>query len=355
MYNQAEIDAIRQSLLKWYDSFSRHLPWRVLEHETPDPYHIWLSEVMLQQTTVAIVIPYFEKFRKLWPTLNDFAEATLEELRVAWQGLGYYSRVRNMHRCAEKVIREYKGNFPGSVPELILLPGIGPYTAAAVAAIAFDKPVVPVDGNVMRVMARLFAEGKTLPASKILLSEYAGYFASSRRPGDFAQALMDLGATVCTPRNPHCTACPLQSYCLAYRQGSPESFPGKEIKRPRPVKYAEAYFFINEHQEIALRRRPEKGILAGLIEVPSSEWKVENPPANWDSICVRHIFTHVDLRTDVLLMNLDIHSLPAECFWVKLDALDQYPLPTLTHKIIKAGLVLRNNNPKARESLQDFS
>ncbi len=344
MTSQSKINHIRQALLKWYDIHSRHLPWRSRRRETPNPYHIWLSEIMLQQTTVATVIPYFEKFKRQWPGFEDFSEISLEDLRVAWQGLGYYSRARNMHRCAQIVVQDHKGVFPSNSTELLLLPGIGPYTAAAIAAIAFDEAIVPVDGNILRVVARLFAIEKPLPASKPDLSELAAYFASPERPGDFAQALMDLGATVCTPRKPSCLICPLQSDCLAYKNGQPERLPLKESKLPRPKKYAEVYFYMNENQEIALRRRPEQGLLGGFIEIPSSVWEIGELDHSQYKAVVRHIFTHIDLSMGIIMMDARVHIPPSECFWVQIDDLAKYPLPTLTHKIIKAALGLRDNN-----------
>jgi A/G-specific adenine glycosylase len=340
MINQALIPTIRRHLLDWYDQTERHMPWRARGNTRPNPYYVWLSEIMLQQTTVATVTPYFEKFIRRWPTLADFAGASLEELRTAWQGLGYYSRARNMHRCAEVLQMNYGGNFPQTAEALLELPGVGPYTAAALASIAFDQAVVPVDGNVLRVMARLGKIKEPLPDAKGTLGQLAEQFAHSDRPGDFAQALMDLGATVCTPRKPKCGICPVQNECLAFKSGHPERLPLKAPKKLRPKQYTTAYIHINAQQHIALRRRPEKGLLAGLLEVPCSPWQSEPLDAVLvPAAMVRHVFTHIDLTIRVIRMSEE-EKVPLECFWVPLKELDQYPLPTLTHKIIAAGLSL---------------
>jgi A/G-specific adenine glycosylase len=328
---------LRHQLLQWYDVAGRRLPWRSQPGEIPDPYSVWLSEIMLQQTTVATVIPYFQKFKRLWPTLIDFADASLEDIQVVWQGLGYYARARHMHRCAITIRQEYKGLFPQHVDHLQRLPGIGPYTAAAIAAIAFNQPVVPVDGNVLRVMARLFAIKEPLPHAKVQLAAHAQLFANEERPGDFAQALMDLGATICKPRHPLCSMCPVHTFCQGAQMGQVHNLPFKAPRPPRPQKYAEAYFFVNEQQAVGLRRRPEKGLLAGLLEVPTSSWE-DHKPASFSTLKqIRHSFTHFDLTVGLVYIQPP-YIFPTDCFWVPLNRLEQYPLPVLTRKIIEAAL-----------------
>lgn len=334
MLTQSSIHIIRDLLLQWYDQQCYALPWRSYAPDKPNPYTVWLSEIMLQQTTVTTVIPYYTKFKSLWPTLVDFSQASLEELRHAWQGLGYYSRVRNMHACAKRLVDDYQGHFPNSVDELLKLPGIGHYTAAAVAAIVYDEQIVPADGNVYRVMARLFAVIKPLPKAQTELQNYAAQFTSDNRPGDFAQALMDFGRTVCKPRAPLCEICPIQKYCQGYETGNPAQFPHRTVKTPRPKYYANAHIFINDRQEIALRYRPESGLLAGLIEVPTSEW-LRNQPfiGGSDTIIIRHIFTHIDLSLRIIIN--PTMTVPEECFWEPIKSLSHLALPRLTSKIIE--------------------
>ena len=334
MLIQPHYKPVRELLLQWYDRQRNVLPWRSYAPDNPDSYNVWLSEIMLQQTTVTTVIPYYFKFKSLWPTLYDFSRASLEELQHVWQGLGYYSRVRNMHTCAQRVVVDHQGHFPRTAAELIKLPGIGHYTAAAMAAIIYDEPVVPVDGNVYRVMARLFTVTKPLPAAQNELQNYAAQFAFDDRPGDFAQALMDFGRTVCKPRTPLCDVCPIQIHCLGYQTGNPAQFPHRTVKIPRPKYFADAHVFINDQQKIALRRRPESGLLAGLIEVPTSEWLRDQPfKLKSNDIVIRHIFTHIDLSLRIMI-NPPV-TLPMECFWEPIKSLTHLALPRLTSKIIE--------------------
>ncbi|MCA8931832.1 MAG: A/G-specific adenine glycosylase, partial [Rhodospirillaceae bacterium] len=255
----------RSALLAWYDRHCRRLPWRAEPGRRADPYHVWISEIMLQQTTVAAVADYFVRFTQHWPTVADLAAAPLDDVLTQWAGLGYYARARNLHRCAQAVAAR-GGRFPETPQELQELPGIGPYTAAAVAAIAFDHPVVPVDGNVERVTARMFAIATPLPTAKPALRAAATAFAGNERPGDMAQALMDLGATVCTPRQPRCVLCPWQEACAARRLGIAAELPAKAAKPEKPLRRGTAYWLTDRDGAVWLRRRPERGLLGGMVE-----------------------------------------------------------------------------------------
>lgn len=300
---------IATSLLGWYDAHARDLPWRVgpsalAAGERPNPYAVWLSEIMLQQTTVATVTPRFAAFLKRWPTVEALAAAPLDDVLSEWAGLGYYARARNLYKCAQAVAAH--GAFPDTEEGLQELPGIGAYTAAAIAAIAFDRPAIVVDGNVERVAARLFAIEMPLPKAKAELKEAIGAIWPQRRSGDFAQALMDLGATICTPRSPDCSECPLSATCLAFERDEPEAFPKRAAKKPKPTRYGIAYALFNKNGEVLLERRPEKGLLGGMLGLPGTEWAPEKPApappakAEWRGAgAVRHTFTHFHLELDV--------------------------------------------------------
>jgi A/G-specific adenine glycosylase len=298
-------------LLAWYDRHRRILPWRAAPGEARDPYRIWLSEVMLQQTTVAAVGPRYGRFVARFPTVQVLAAADWAEVAQEWAGLGYYARARNLHACAQAVVAV--GGFPCSVAGLAVLPGIGPYTAAAVGAIAFDAPVVPVDGNVERVVARLHAVADPLPGAKPRLTALAGAFmdqpAARARPGDFAQALFDLGATICTPRNPACALCPWQAGCAARRAGIAADLPRKSPKRARPLRHGAHFLLRDPAGRVLLRRRPAKGLLGGMLEVPGTPWRdarwaeaeaLAHSPvaAPWRRLpgLARHGFTHFELE-----------------------------------------------------------
>ncbi len=268
---------LQRALLTWYDMARRSLPWRARPGDRAEPYGVWLSEVMLQQTTVKAVIPYFEAFLAQWPTVEDLGAAPRDEILAAWAGLGYYSRARNLHACAQIVARD---GFPQTEQGLRKLPGIGAYTAAAIAAIAFDEAAAVVDGNVERVLARLFALDTPLPAAKPAIRALAADLTPSKRPGDYAQAMMDLGATVCTPRNPSCPACPVRGFCAAAAGGDPTRFPLKGAKAGRPIRRGDAFVIVRRHgrgPEVMLRRRPDKGLLGGMMEVPCTEWVADQP------------------------------------------------------------------------------
>lgn len=302
-----DVRGIRSRLLGWYDAHARSLPWRVdpgagAAAVRPDPYRVWLSEVMLQQTTTVHASPYFAEFTRRWPTVSALAAADDGEVMAAWAGLGYYARARNLLACARAVAGENGGQFPRDENGLRSLPGVGAYTAAAVAAIAFGRPANVVDGNVERVMARLFAVEKPLPAAKPELARFAGTLVTDDRPGDWAQALMDLGATICTPKSPRCLLCPLRDDCAAYGAGAPESYPRKAAKVQRPHRHGLAYVAL-QGEQVALVRRPPKGLLGGMLGLPTSPWTSAAPehPDGWQVVgAVEHVFTHFSLTLTVL-------------------------------------------------------
>jgi A/G-specific adenine glycosylase len=339
------------AILAWYDRHARRLPWRVPPGRSkrgvrPDPYRVWLSEVMLQQTTVAAVGPYFAAFLERWPRVADLAAAELDEVLTAWAGLGYYARARNLHKCARTVRDEHGGRFPETEAELLTLPGIGPYTAAAVAAIAFDRAATPVDGNIERVMARLFAVGEPMPTAKPKLRGLARGLTPPSRAGDYAQALMDLGATVCTPRAPKCGVCPWRTACTAHARGIAEDLPRRTPRAPRPVRRAVAYWAVRRDGRVLLRRRPEDGLLGGMMEVPSSPWAetadfVDAPPfdADWVELpgVVEHGFTHLRLELKVKAAAVDGRQ-RTDGLWIAAEAFGDHALPTLTRKVVRHAL-----------------
>ncbi len=295
-------------LLNWYDSHARDLPWRTgpalrMAGVQPDPYRIWLSEVMLQQTTVASVTPYFQRFISLWPTVADLARAEDAQLMGEWAGLGYYARARNLLKCARAVVADHGGQFPDQRAALLKLPGIGPYTAAAIAAIAFDRPEVVVDGNVERVMARLHNDPTPLPKAKPGFTRAAAALTPDHRPGDYAQAVMDLGATICTPKSPSCGICPWQAPCRARAAGTQDGLPRKTAKKPKPTRLGIAYVARRSDGALLLERRPDKGLLGGMLGWPGSEWNEAPAPAppmvaDWQGLPGegRHTFTHFSPR-----------------------------------------------------------
>ncbi|MEO0622022.1 MAG: A/G-specific adenine glycosylase [Pseudomonadota bacterium] len=311
------VASLQRELLRWYDRHHRDLPWRISPKDRgagtePDPYHIWLSEVMLQQTTVAAAGGYFLAFTRRWPRVEDLAAAPLEDVLEAWAGLGYYARARNLHACARIVAEAHGGVFPDTEDELRALPGIGAYTAAAVAAIAFDRPAAVLDGNIERVMARLFAEADPLPGVKPTLYAHAARLTPPARPGDHAQALMDLGATVCTPRSPACGVCPLMVRCEGRRKGIAATLPVKAPKKVKPTRHGWVWALVDHESQLMVVRRPEKGLLGGMLALPSSDWTETLPPpdppaqADWREIGeVRHTFTHFHLRLTVMMAEAD--------------------------------------------------
>jgi A/G-specific adenine glycosylase len=337
-------------LLAWYDRHARVLPWRVGPKDRargvkPDPYRIWLSEVMLQQTTVATVGPYFAKFIRLWPTVRHLASAPQDEVMRAWAGLGYYARARNLKACAEVVVRDHGGRFPQTAEALQGLPGIGPYTAAAIAAIAFDEPAPVVDGNIERVIARLFAIDQPLPAAKETIRERQAALTPDTRAGDYAQAMMDLGAAICTPTRPACPFCPLTEVCAGQATGSPETYPVKAAKAVRPTRYGTAFVAVRGDGAILLRRRPETGLLGGMAEVPGTDWAATAPKpvppfsARWkDAGKVVHVFTHfrLELAVQVAIVTGLAATGPAD-WWSAPEALPNEALPTVMKKAIEAA------------------
>jgi len=345
------------TLLGWYDRERRDLPWRARRGRKPDAYCVWLSEIMLQQTTVKAVIPYYESFLARWPTVEALAAATLDDVLAAWAGLGYYSRARNLHKCAQIVSKELAGRFPETEEGLRELPGIGPYTAAAIAAIAFGARTTPVDGNIERVVARLFAVKTPLPAAKPEIKRLARTLTPAQRAGDFAQALMDLGASVCSAKRPSCLMCPLQSECAAHWQGIEAALPARAAKPERPVRVGLAFLALREDAHVLLRRRPEAGLLGGMLEVPSTEWAETLPPvaealrgtpvrADWWALpgVVAHTFTHFRLESLVYRAivpadaSLTFWADPQRCQWVARRDLDRAALPSVMRKIIAHGL-----------------
>ena len=331
-----------RSLLAWYDAHARALPWRTPPGADigPDPYRVWLCEVMLQQTTVAAVGPYFAKFTTRWPTVGALAAADEAELMAAWAGLGYYARARNLIACARAVARDHGGAFPDSEEGLRALPGIGAYTAAAIAAIAFGRRAVVVDANVERVVARLFAIAEPLPAARPRIREATDSITPVARAGDFAQAMMDLGATICIPRNPRCLACPLSAHCTARAEGMAEAYPVKAAKKPRPQRRGTAYW-LQSDGAVLLVRRPDKGMLGGMRALPGGDWgdmRALSPPlaADWRPIgTVAHVFTHFALALDV--MATEVPGRPVEGEWWPLDRLDEAGLPTLYARAADLG------------------
>jgi A/G-specific adenine glycosylase len=358
-----EIDAVDDGgqpvvapLLAWYDAERRDLPWRYAPGEPADPYRVWLSEIMLQQTTVKVVVPYFERFLARWPTVADLAAAPEADVLALWAGLGYYARARNMHACARAVAARPDGAFPATEAELRTLPGVGPYTAAAIAAIAFGQRASPVDGNIERILARLHAVETPLPQAKPALRRLADDLTPPTRAGDFAQALMDLGARICTPRRPSCLMCPIKDACAGRALGIAETLPRRMPKRARPTRYGIAFLAMREDGAVLLRTRPDRGLLAGMTEVPSTAW-ADAPPdrqtaletapvaAPWypTGAAVEHTFTHFHLKIDVwravvpVDAPLTLWAEPDRCRWVARRALDGEALPSLMRKIVARG------------------
>lgn len=259
-------------ILRWYDQNRRSLPWRAAPGEAADPYRVWISEIMLQQTVVGAVKPYYQAFLARWPTIGALAGADLDEVLHAWAGLGYYSRARNLHATARMVAGELGGQFPETEAELLALPGIGAYTAAAIAAIAFGQPAAAVDGNVIRVITRFLALDAPLPGVKKTIEPFVRSLVPTSRPGDFAQALMDLGASVCRPKNPACGECPWKTPCRAKKEGQPARYPVRAAKKPKPTRRGIAFWAVRDDGAVFLRRRAEKGLLGGMMEIPSTQW-----------------------------------------------------------------------------------
>jgi A/G-specific adenine glycosylase len=339
-------------LLAWYDRHHRDLPWRVPPDArrrgiTPDPYHVWLSEIMLQQTTVEAVKPFFRAFLAKWPAVANLAAAPTDDVMKAWAGLGYYSRARNLHLAA-KAISEGTA-FPDTAEGLRALPGVGAYTSAAIAAIAFDRAEPVVDGNVERVTTRLLAIDAPLPAAKPLVREAVAQWVPTDRPGDFAQAMMDLGATICTPRRPNCMLCPVRDNCAALATGDPARFPIKAEKAERPTRRGAAFVAVRGDGAVLLRKRPERGLLGGMAEVPGSDWAarrdgetgVEAAPfaADWRRAgSASHVFTHFALDLEVWRAEVGGMDAPDGHWWSGPEDLPGEALPTVMKKAIEVAI-----------------
>ena len=353
-FDRPRADLLRRDLLAWYDLHAqdRSLPWRTSPEARaagarPDPYAVWLSEVMLQQTTTAHAAPYHAAFLARWPTVEALAAAADEEVMGAWAGLGYYARARNLLACARAVAQDHGGRFPDTEAGLLALPGCGPYTAAAVAAIAFDRAANVVDGNVERVAARLHAVDTPLPAAKPRLKALAAAWVRDERPGDWAQALMDLGATVCRPRSPLCGRCPVAADCAGLASGAPESFPRKTAKAARARRHGVA-FVLTRGEEVALVRRPPTGLLGGMLALPTTHWGSSPPdetalaaaapvPADWTPAGeVEHVFTHFPLTLSVLRAQADGAPADPRLLWTPLDEAERMA-PTVFAKALRAA------------------
>lgn len=341
------------ALLEWYDTHARTLPWRVAPEdrargEAPDPYAVWLSEIMLQQTTVAAVGPYFHRFMQRWPTVDHLAQAQDADVMAEWAGLGYYARARNLLRCARVVSADFGGRFPDEEAALLTLPGVGPYTAAAVAAIAFDRPALVVDGNVERVITRAFDIDRPTKEAKAQIKANLAQIAPASRPGDFAQAMMDLGATICTPKSPACGICPLIGDCAARAAGTQAQRPVKSPKVPKPTRLGIAYVAVRNDGAVLLETRPETGLLGGMLGWPTSDWSdapSDQPPlggAWWDARGeVRHTFTHFHLRLAVRILHVGMNANAARGEFVPRANFRPGDLPTLMRKVwdmAQAGL-----------------
>ncbi|MFQ5467603.1 MAG: A/G-specific adenine glycosylase [Kiloniellaceae bacterium] len=356
--------AVAPALLDWYDRHGRALPWRVSRPARADPYAVWLSEIMLQQTTVGAVIPYFEAFRAHWPRVDDLAAASLDDVLAAWAGLGYDARARNLHACARVVGAELGGRFPETEAALRRLPGIGPYTAAAIAAIAFGRRACVVDGNVERVIARVFAVESPLPGAKATLHDLAASLlppppGAGFRYGDLAQATMDLGATVCLPRRPRCDLCPLAARCRARAAGRAEALPRRAPKAARPTRRGVAFWLVRGDGAVWLTRRPPRGLLGGMIEVPSTAWRTPTlareeamaaapATARWTRVPgkVRHTFTHFHLELAVWTGRHDPGNGPPagrDGRWLDPAELESAGLPTVMRKVARHALATRRD------------
>lgn len=365
--SKPQIDPRAKKLLDWYDRNRRDLPWRAPPGTKPDPYAVWLSEVMLQQTTTAAVASYYRKFLALWPGVRDLAAASTDEVMQAWAGLGYYSRARNLHACAKTIVADFAGRFPESEKYLLGLPGIGPYTAAAIVAIAYDRHAIVVDGNIERVASRLMALETPLPAGKKAIAAFVETLAPKSRPGDFAQAGMDLGATLCAPRYPSCPACPLQDDCAGQASGRPEEFPRKTAKKPRPLRRGAVFYLRRADGAVLTRTRPPRGLLGGMVEFCGSDWRTERGPdwalkhwrkgalpapapgGGWTHAGeIDHVFTHFALNLTVFV-GAAPHGAPApdDCRWLDPTDMRVAALPSVMRKV--------ENSARAHLAASDLS
>jgi A/G-specific adenine glycosylase len=349
-------------LLAWYDRHRRILPWRARPGEVSDPYAVWLSEIMLQQTTVRAVAPYYQRFLARWPDVTALAASPLDNVLREWAGLGYYARARNLHACAIAVATRHGGVFPDNEDKLRELPGIGAYTAAAIAAIAFDAPAVPVDGNIERVVSRLFAIEEALPASKPQIKQHAMSLLPGSRSGDFAQGLMDLGATICTPKKPACALCPWADVCTARQRGDAETFPRKTPKKSGKLRRGAAFVALRADGKVLVQTRPAKGLLGGMTEVPGSTWSADFEPRNagaaaprfrkpvsWRRLpgAVSHVFTHFPLELTVFVGRLPRATpAPKNARWVSLADVAREALPNVMRKVLAHALDIGQHHKK---------
>jgi A/G-specific adenine glycosylase len=357
-----------RKLLAWYDRERRDLPWRVAPGRRADPYRVWLSEIMLQQTRVETVARYYERFLVRFPTVKELAAARLDSVLKLWAGLGYYARARNLHACARDVIRLHGGKFPSGEDELRTLPGVGAYTSAAISAIAFGRKASPVDGNIERVIARLYAVDTPMPAAKPELRRLAAALVPEKRAGDFAQAMMDLGATVCTPKRPDCPRCPWQKACAAYLSGAPDAYPRRPPKPEGRLRRGAAFVVLREDGAVLLRRRTPNGLLGGMSEVPNTDWTADFkaaeareaavrllpnvPEQSWRRLpgSVRHVFTHFPLELAVFVARVPKRTAaPRGMRFVPSAKLEGEALPTLMRKVV--AQVVRRKSPVSGRNL----
>ena len=336
---------ISKRILDWYDCNARDLPWRIPPSQSkagikPQPYHVWLSEIMLQQTTVKAVKPFYDRFTIKWPSIIALASAKDEDIMEAWAGLGYYSRARNLIKCARLVVKDYNSIFPQDEKLLLELPGIGPYTASAIRAIAFNKKANVIDGNIDRVIVRLFAIMTPISLSKTKIKTHAAAIIPKNRFGDYAQALMDLGSQICTPKNPKCNICPIKSQCNSYKQDRTNYIPNPLIKKPKPIRYGYVFVILTKNNTILLERRPNLGILGGMLAFPSNTWRESNelklfPPfqASWDILNqpVNHTFSHFHLELKIAFSI--VARPPSKYLEISLDTFNPKSLPTLMRKV----------------------
>jgi A/G-specific adenine glycosylase len=344
------------ALLSWYDRHRRKLPWRAPPGQPADAYAVWLSEIMLQQTTVKAVAPYYARFLARWPTVRALAAAPLDDVLKSWAGLGYYARARNLHACARAVVECHDGRFPDDEAALRALPGIGVYTAAAVAAIAFGRDTMPVDGNIERVVSRLFAVADALPAAKPTIRDLAQRLAPPGSFGDFAQGLMDLGATICTPARPACALCPWREDCRAHKLGRAEDFPKKSPRTAGRLRRGAAFLVLRRDGAVLVRTRPSRGLLGGMTEVPTTQWTHDfdearalddaprifaTRPSRWRRLpgVVRHVFTHFPLELMVFATVAPARTrAPEGARFVALAEIDGEALPNLMRKVVALGM-----------------
>jgi A/G-specific adenine glycosylase len=345
---EAKRNEIVSRSLDWWDRNRRELAWRAAPGETPDPYRVWLSEVLLQQTTAQTATPYYQAFVAKWSTVEALAAAPHEAVISAFAGLGYYSRARNLHACAKEIARR-GGRFPSEEAELRALPGVGAYTAAAIAAIAFGRRAAPVDGNIARILCRLYALEEPVAQGRSAIAAAAGALAPSNRPGDFAQALMDIGASICRPRNPDCRACPLREVCAAVWSGAPEAYPRRAAAKVRPQRRGAVFFARRADGAFLVRRRPPRGLLASTVELPGTPWTSERPGGAWTDAApvaarwrrlpdaVEQVFTHFALTLTVYAAAVE-GAAPDGCFWISPDSVGEAGFSNVMRKAVARAL-----------------